>query len=200
MQTRRCGVKKWMLGGLLVGLILGAPLQGAQKNSLLPRVELNTSMGVIVLELYPDRAPQTTANFLAYVDDRYYDGTIFHRVIPKFMIQGGGFTAEMRQKSTRQPIPNEAGNRIQNERGTIAMARTPDPHSATSQFFINTVDNDFLNFRSKDTRGWGYAVFGRVVQGMDIVDAISGVKTGAFKGYRDVPLQPVVIVTARRLK
>jgi cyclophilin family peptidyl-prolyl cis-trans isomerase len=193
-------VKKWMLGGLLAVLVLGAPLQGAQKTSLPPRVKLNTSMGVIVLELYPERAPKTTANFLAYVDAGYYDGTIFHRVIPKFMIQGGGFTAGMRQKTTRPPIPNEADNRIQNQRGTVAMARTADPHSATSQFFINTVDNDFLNFRSKDSRGWGYAVFGRVVQGMDIVDAIAGVKTGVLKGNRDVPLQPVVIVTARRLK
>lgn len=193
-------MKKRLVGWLLAVAMLGVPVQGAEENALPPRVELKTSMGVVVLELYPDRAPQTTANFLAYVDAGYYDGTIFHRVIPRFMIQGGGFTADMRQKSTRPPVANEADNRIRNDRGTVAMARTPDPHSATSQFFINTVDNDFLNFRSKDSRGWGYAVFGRVVRGMDVVDAISGVRTGASKGHRDVPLQPVLIVTARRLK
>lgn len=193
-------MKKWMVGWFLTMMVLALPVQGAEKSVTHPRVELNTSMGIIVLELYPDRAPQTTANFLAYVDAGFYDGTIFHRVIPKFMIQGGGFTRKMRQKPTRQPIPNEAENRIKNERGTVAMARTPDPHSATSQFFINTVDNDFLNFRGKDARGWGYAVFGRVAQGMDTVDAISGVRTGGSQGHRDVPLQPVVIVTARRLE
>jgi cyclophilin family peptidyl-prolyl cis-trans isomerase len=189
-----------MIGWFLALMVLALPAQGAEKSGTLPRVELNTSMGIIVLELYADRAPQTTANFLAYVDAGFYDDTIFHRVIPKFMIQGGGFTRQMRQKTTRQPIPNEAENRLKNERGTVAMARTPDPHSATSQFFINTVDNDFLNFRGKDPRGWGYAVFGRVAQGMDIVEAIAGVKTGVSKGHRDVPLKPVVIVTARRLK
>jgi cyclophilin family peptidyl-prolyl cis-trans isomerase len=193
-------VKKWMVAGLLAFVVSGAPVQGAEQNAALPRVELNTSMGVIVIELYPERAPQTTANFLAYVEAGFYDGTVFHRVIPSFMIQGGGFTAEMQQKATRPPVPNEADNRIKNERGTVAMARTPDPHSATSQFFINTVDNDFLNFKGKDPRGWGYAVFGRVAQGMDTVDAITGVPTGVFKGHRDVPLRPVVIVKARRLK
>mgnify|MGYP001811745018 CR=1 FL=1 len=189
-----------MICWFLVLMVLALPVQGAEKSGALPRVEMNTSMGIIVLELYADRAPQTTANFLAYVDAGFYDDTIFHRVIPKFMIQGGGFTRQMRQKTTRQPIPNEAENRLKNERGTVAMARTPDPHSATSQFFINTVDNDFLNFRGKNPRGWGYAVFGRVAQGMDIVEAIAGVKTGVSKGHRDVPLKPVVIVTARRLQ
>ena len=195
-------MKKWMIGCSLMMLlaVLYAPVQGQDKSLPHPRVELKTSMGVIVLELYPDRAPKTTANFLAYVDAGYYDGTIFHRVIPRFMIQGGGFTADMRQKSTRTAIPNEADNRIKNERGTVAMARTPDPHSATSQFYINTVDNDFLNFSGKDPRGWGYAVFGRVAKGMNIVDAISGVKTGVFRGHRDVPLKPVAIVTARRVR
>ena len=191
---------KWMIGWFLTLIMLAAPVQGAEKSGTLPRVELNTSMGIIVLELYADRDPQTTTNFLAYVDAGFYNDTIFHRVIPKFMIQGGGFTPQMKQKATRPSIPNEAENRIKNERGTVAMARTPSPHSATSQFFINTVDNDFLNFRSKDSRGWGYAVFGRVIQGMDIVDAIAGVKTGVSKGHRDVPLTPVMIDTARRLK
>ena len=190
---------RWMIGWFLILMVLAAPVQSAEKSGTLPRVELNTSMGIIVLELYADQAPQTTDNFLAYVDAGFYNDTIFHRVIPKFMIQGGGFTPQMRQKTTRLPISNEAENRIKNERGTVAMARTPNPHSATSQFFINTVDNDFLNFRAKDSRGWGYAVFGRVAQGMDIVDAIAGVKTGVSKGHRDVPLTPVVIVTARRL-
>lgn len=191
---------KWVFGWLLALVVVCTAVQGAEKSALHPRVELKTSMGVIVLELYPDRAPQTTANFLAYVDAGFYDGTIFHRVIPGFMIQGGGFTAEMKQQPTRPPVPNEADNRIKNERGTVAMARTPDPHSATAQFFINTVDNDFLNFRGKDPRGWGYAVFGRVVRGMETVDAISGVKTGVSKGHRDVPLQPVAIIKAIRLK
>jgi cyclophilin family peptidyl-prolyl cis-trans isomerase len=164
-----------------------------------PRVALETSKGRIVLELYADKAPQTVANFLKYVDAGFYDGTIFHRVIPGFMIQGGGFTAEMEQKATRPPIANEADNGLKNERGTIAMARTSDPHSATAQFFINTVDNDFLNHRGKSTQGWGYAVFGRVVEGINVVDEISGSKTVSRGGYRDVPAEPVVIVSAKRL-
>ena len=162
-------------------------------------VTYDTSMGPVVIELYSDRAPQTVANFLAYVDAGYYNGTIFHRVIPGFMIQGGGFTTDMRPKPTQPPVVNEADNRIKNERGTIAMARTPDPHSATAQFFINTVDNDFLNFKSKTSQGWGYTVFGRVVQGMETVDAISKVKTGRAGGHRDVPVKPVVILTVKRL-
>jgi len=127
------------------------------------KVLMKTNLGDIVLELDGDKAPKTVDNFVAYVKDGFYDGTIFHRVIPDFMIQGGGFTAEMERKQTRAPIPNEADNGLKNDRGTIAMARTSDPHSATAQFFINLKDNDFLNFRSKDVRGWGYAVFGRVV-------------------------------------
>lgn len=193
-------MNKWVVGWLMALVVVGAPVQGVGKSTAYPRVELKTSMGIIVLELYTDRAPQTAANFLAYLDAGYYEGTIFHRVIPRFMIQGGGFTSDMRQKSTRSPIVNEADNAIKNERGTVSMARTPDPHSATSQFFINTVDNDFLNFRNKDPRGWGYAVFARVVQGMDTVDAITRVKTGVVGGHRDVPLKPIVILTARRLK
>lgn len=165
-----------------------------------PRVVLDTSKGKIVLELDADKAPRTVTNFLTYVDAGFYDGTIFHRVIPGFMIQGGGFTAEMQQKQTRAPIQNEADNGLQNGRGTIAMARTPDPNSATAQFFINTVDNDFLNHKSKSPQGWGYAVFGRVVEGIDVVDEISRVKTVSRGMHRDIPVEPVVIVSAKRLK
>ena len=184
---------------LLVVVISAAVVQAAEKKATQPRVTFDTSMGPVVIELYSDRAPQTVANFLAYVDAGYYNGTIFHRVIPGFMIQGGGFTTDMRRKPTQPPVVNEADNRIKNERGTIAMARTPDPHSATAQFFINTVDNDFLNFKSKTSQGWGYTVFGRVVQGMETVDAISRVKTGRAGGHRDVPVKPVVILTVKRL-
>ncbi len=165
-----------------------------------PQVVLETSKGKIVLELYPDKAPVTVKNFLAYVDAKFYDGTIFHRVIPNFMIQGGGFTADMNQKPTSDPIQNEADNGLKNQRGTIAMARTNVPHSATSQFFINSVNNDFLNFKSKSARGWGYAVFGKVVEGLEVVDAISAVKTGTSGGFRDVPADPVVIKSARRVE
>ena len=137
---------------------------------------------------------------MAYVDAKFYDGTIFHRVIPNFMIQGGGFTADMDQKPTNDPIQNEADNGLKNQRGTIAMARTPDPHSATGQFFINSANNDFLNFKSKTPQGWGYAVFGKVVEGMEVVDAISAVQTGTQGMYSDVPVEPVVIKSAKRLK
>ena len=166
-----------------------------------PKVELETTKGKIVLELYPDNAPETVKNFLSYVDSKYYDGTIFHRVIPNFMIQGGGFTPGMKRKpSEMAPIKNEADTGLKNDRGTIAMARTGDPHSATSQFFINSKSNDFLNFKSKTQQGWGYAAFGKVVEGMKTVDAISGVKTTARPPFRDVPAEPVVIKSARRLK
>ncbi len=165
------------------------------------QVEISTSKGKIVLELYPDKAPDTVGNFLNYVDSKYYDGTIFHRVIPNFMIQGGGFTQGMQRKpSDRPPIKNEADNGLKNDRGTIAMARTRDPHSATSQFFINSVNNDFLNHQRKDIQGWGYAVFGQVVEGMPVVDAVSKVATGAMGPYRDVPTEPVVILSIRRLE
>jgi cyclophilin family peptidyl-prolyl cis-trans isomerase len=164
-----------------------------------PKVLLDTSKGKIVLELYPEKAPETVKNFLNYVDEKFYDRTIFHRVIPKFMIQGGGFTADMNRKPTGAPIKNEADKGINNDRGTIAMARTGDPHSATAQFFINTVNNDFLNHKSKTQQGWGYAAFGKVVEGLDTVDAISAVKTTTRGPFRDVPVEPVVIKTARRL-
>ena len=164
-----------------------------------PRVELDTNKGKIILELYVDKAPKTVENFFAYVDAGFYNGTIFHRVIPNFMIQGGGFAADMQQKKTRAPIDNEADKGLRNERGTIAMARTSNPHSATAQFFINTKNNDFLNHKGKSPQGWGYAVFGRVVEGMDVVDTISGVKTGTRGRFRDVPADPIVIKRAARL-
>ena len=165
------------------------------------QVEMNTSKGKIVLELYPAKAPETVKNFLMYVDLKYYDNTIFHRVIPSFMIQGGGFTGDLQRKSATGPaIKNEADNGLSNDRGTIAMARTGDPHSATAQFFINTVNNDFLNFKRKDVQGWGYAVFGRVVKGMQVVDAISQAATGVRGPYRDVPIEPIAILSVRRLK
>ncbi len=164
-----------------------------------PKVVLETSKGNIVLELSADKAPQTVKNFLAYLDAGFYNNTIFHRVIPNFMIQGGGFTADMQEKQTRAPIRNEADNGLPNRRGTIAMARTPNPHSATAQFFINTKDNDFLNYKGKTPQGWGYAVFGRVVEGMAVVDSISQVKTVTRGGFRDVPATPIVITRATRM-
>jgi peptidyl-prolyl cis-trans isomerase B (cyclophilin B) len=158
------------------------------------RVKLETSLGDIVLALDEQSAPDTVANFLQYVRDGFYEGTIFHRVIDGFMIQGGGFTGSYQQKSTRSPIKNEADNGLTNDRGTIAMARTSDPHSATAQFFINVADNTFLNHTAPTAQGWGYAVFGRVVEGMDVVDAIRQVPTGAAGPFRqDAPRTPVLI-------
>ncbi len=157
-------------------------------------VRMQTSKGDIVLELDAEKAPETVANFLEYARSGFYDGTIFHRVIPGFMIQGGGFEPGMHQKPTRDPIRNEADNGLKNETGTIAMARTPDPHSATAQFFINVKDNSFLDFTAPTAQGWGYCVFGKVVEGMDVVHAIEQVATGAHpSGHRDVPLEDVVI-------
>ncbi len=164
------------------------------------QVRMKTSLGDIVLELYPGKAPATVKNFLRYVDEGFYDGTIFHRVINGFMIQGGGYTPEMERKQTHAPVPNEADNGLKNDRGTIAMARTSDPNSATAQFFINLVDNDFLNHRDKSFRGWGYAVFGKVVSGMDVVDRIAGVNTTTKQGMRNVPEQEVLIESVRRIE
>jgi cyclophilin family peptidyl-prolyl cis-trans isomerase len=163
-------------------------------------VAMETSEGVIRIELWADKAPETVKNFLAYVDDNFYDGTIFHRVIDNFMIQGGGFTADMRNKDKGQPIKNEATAELKNDRGTVAMARTQDIHSATSQFFINLKDNDFLNHSDNTPRGFGYAVFGKVVKGMDVVDRIGKVKTTTSGPYRDVPAKPVVIKSVKRLE
>jgi len=160
-----------------------------------PVVVLETSMGAVTIELYPDKAPRTVENFLAYVDAGFYNGTIFHRVIPTFMIQGGGFTPDMRQKQTRPPIKNEADNGLRNSRGTIAMARTQEVDSATAQFFINLADNNFLDHGVRD---FGYAVFGRVIAGMEVVDRIAGARTGTIAMHQDVPLEPIAILAARR--
>jgi len=172
----------------------------ADKPAANPKVVLDTSKGKIVLELYLQKAPETVVNFLGYVDAKFYDGTIFHRVIPKFMIQGGGFLPLMKRKPGKGPIKNEADKGLKNDRGTIAMARTGDPHSATAQFFINTINNSFLNHQNKTQQGWGYTAFGRVIKGMDVVGVISAVKTTKRSGYPDVPEVPVVIKSARRLE
>lgn len=156
-------------------------------------IKLHTNLGVITLELDEDKAPGSVSNFLTYANEGYYDGTVFHRVIPGFMIQGGGFDEQMAQKPTRPPIKNEAANGLSNERGTIAMARTSDPHSATAQFFINLKDNDFLDNASDTPQGWGYAVFGRVTDGFDIVEKIAKVPTGTSGMHRDVPKETVKI-------
>jgi peptidyl-prolyl cis-trans isomerase B (cyclophilin B) len=161
-----------------------------------PQVDLHTSAGVIRVELDADKAPLCAENFLAYARSGHYDGTVFHRVIKGFMVQGGGMDADMRQKPTRAPIRNEAANGLRNQRHTLAMARTSDPHSATAQFFINTVDNGFLDFRAENAQGWGYAVFGRVVSGSDVVDRIEAVRTGRKGFHDDVPLEPVTIERA----
>ena len=164
------------------------------------RVKLETSMGDILITLDREKAPETVDNFIKYVQAGFYDNTIFHRVIQGFMIQGGGFTPDMIEKKTRASIKNEADNTLKNSRGTIAMARTPDPHSATSQFFINTVDNPYLNFRAKERDKWGYTVFGHVTRGMEVVDKIERVVTTDTSMYQDVPLKPVIIEKAVHMK
>jgi cyclophilin family peptidyl-prolyl cis-trans isomerase len=161
-----------------------------------PRVALQTTKGRIVIEVFTDKAPKSARNFLDYVKSGQFNGTIFHRVIPGFMVQAGGFTPDMTEKPTRPPIPNEADNGLQNERGTLAMARTSDPNSAAAQFFINVANNGSLNFRGKTPDGWGYAVFGKVVEGMDVVDAIVQVPTTTKGPYGDVPVQPILIQKA----
>ena len=160
------------------------------------KVALNTNQGRIVLTLDAAKAPKTVANFVEYVKSGHYNGTIFHRVIDNFMIQGGGFDTKMQQKDTRAPIQNEADNGLKNDLGTIAMARTNDPHSASAQFFINVSNNSFLNHTAKNPQGWGYAVFGKVSEGMDVVNKIKGVATGSAGFHQDVPRTPVVIETA----
>ncbi len=154
---------------------------------------MTTTLGSMTLELDADNAPTTVENFLSYVSNSFYDGTIFHRVIDNFMIQGGGFTADLEQKAMQAPIENEANNGLQNTRGTIAMARTQDPHSATAQFFINVQDNDFLNHTGENMQGWGYAVFGKVTEGEDVLDKIRCVETGSQAGHQDVPVEPIII-------
>lgn len=196
------------IGLLLTGLIFAAstatvlakhfnPSASHKEQSMThPHVALHTNYGDIVLELDNEKAPKSTANFLEYVRSGHYNGTIFHRVINGFMIQGGGFDSNMTQKPTNDPIPNEADNGLKNLAGTIAMARTNDPDSASAQFFINVVDNDFLNHTGKTPQGWGYAVFGKVIQGMDVVDKIKAVETGNRGFHQNVPVDPVVINSA----
>lgn len=174
-------------------LFTGCNAMSESKN---PVVTLETTKGNITLELYPEKAPETVANFIQYVQDGFYDGTIFHRVIPNFMVQGGGFTDDMSEKSTREPIKNEANNGLANENGTIAMARTPNPHSASSQFFINVKDNAFLDFQNETPNGWGYCVFGKVTEGMDVVNSIVAVPTGNHGMHQDVPVEPIIIMKA----
>lgn len=165
-----------------------------------PIVTIQTSRGTIKVELYPEIAPNTVNNFISLVKKGFYDGTIFHRVIPGFMIQGGGMGARMDEKETREPIKNEADNGVKNERGTIAMARTMEPHSASAQFFINLVDNDFLNFSEPTINGWGYCVFGKVTEGMDVVDKIAKVKTKSVGIHENVPVDLVMITGASRFE
>ena len=182
-------MKKWF--GIAAAFLLAGSLTSSGAAS--PRVKIETTSGTIVVELNPQAAPKTVANFLQYVKDGHYNGTIFHRVIKGFMIQGGGMTRDMTEKPAHAPVVNEADNGLKNDAGTIAMARTGDPNSATAQFFINTVNNAALNFRSKDVQGWGYCVFGKVVGGMNIVSAIENVATGDMGMYQNVPTTPVEI-------
>ena len=186
------------LAAVVVLLSLGASSAavagGPQHRIHQPVVRMITNMGTVDIQLFPDKAPVTVKNFLHYVDSGFYNGTIFHRVIPGFMIQGGGFLPGMRQKPTDAPITNEAGNGLRNTIGTVAMARTEDPDSATAQFFINTADNAFLDHRNDTVSGWGYAVFGKVIRGMGVVRKIESVPTGDRGPYQDVPLRDVVIL------
>ena len=167
-----------------------------EKMSANPIIKMETSKGTITIELDAEKAPNSAANMVSYVRDGFYDGLIYHRVIPGFMIQGGGMHEDMSEKKNNAPIKNEANNGLKNNRGTLAMARTNDPHSATSQFFINLKDNDFLNYTSESPAGWGYAVFGKVTDGMDVVDEIAKVATGNNRGHGDVPLEAVTIIKA----
>lgn len=178
----------------LTGIALGLAAQSGLAAD--PRVELKTNRGTIVIELAQEKAPKTVANFLQYVKEGHYNGTIFHRTIDGFMIQAGGFDKDMKEKPTRTRIENEAANGLKNDYGTIAMARTPDPHSASAQFFINAKNNDFLNYRDPSPQGYGYAVFGKVVSGMDVVDKIAKVPTGSAGPHQNVPREPIVIESA----
>mgnify|MGYP000261037546 FL=1 len=188
---------RWVAGAALaIATALPALAQSAGPGTAAPRVKLETSLGVITLELDAQKAPKTVANFVQYVKDKHYDGTVFHRVIDGFMIQGGGFTADMQQKPTRATIQNEADNGLKNLPLTVAMARTNDPHSASAQFFINVADNRFLNHTQPTLNGWGYAVFGKVVAGADVVDKIRQVRTGNRGMFQDLPTTPVTILKA----
>ncbi|MGM0541470.1 MAG: peptidylprolyl isomerase [Pseudomonadota bacterium] len=176
------------------------PVSAPKTAAIAPQVLIETSEGSFVIELYPDKAPKTVKNFLRYVNEEFYDNTIFHRVIPNFMVQGGGFTADMQKKQTHAQIQNEADNGLRNRIGTVAMARTNDPHSATAQFFVNVAQNTFLDFREKHGRGWGYTVFGKVTKGMKTVNQIRNERTGFKNGFKDVPLKTVTIIKARQIK
>jgi peptidyl-prolyl cis-trans isomerase B (cyclophilin B) len=176
------------------------PVSTPKAATVAPQVLIETSKGSFVIELYPDKAPKTVENFLRYVNEEFYDNTIFHRVIPNFMVQGGGFTADMQKKHTHAEIQNEADNGLRNRIGTVAMARTNNPHSATAQFFVNVSQNTFLDFREKHGRGWGYTVFGNVIKGMKTVNQIRNEKTGFKDGFKDVPLTTVMIIKARQIK
>lgn len=187
----------WVFVAVLA-ITVQVPSQVWAQEAKAPTVILVTTMGEIVIELEPDKAPASVENFLKYVDGGFYDGTIFHRVIKQFMIQGGGFTEDMTKKKTRGGVPNEADNGLSNARGTVAMARTGDPHSATAQFFINTADNKALDHKAKTAQEWGYTVFGKVVEGMDVVDDIESVKTSSKGSFRDVPSELVIIIEAKR--
>ncbi|MEO0003930.1 MAG: hypothetical protein RLZZ22_1622 [Pseudomonadota bacterium] len=188
---------RWAAGtALALAAALPASAQQAGPGTTAPRVKLETSLGVITLELDAQKAPRTVANFVQYVKDKHYDGTVFHRVIDGFMVQGGGFTADMQQKPARPSIQNEADNGLKNLPLTVAMARTSDPHSASAQFFINVADNRFLNHTQPTLNGWGYAVFGKVVAGADVVDKIRQVRTGSRGMFQDLPTTPVTILKA----
>lgn len=193
MRASKLVVLAIMAAAITLTFMAGGASLAARSN---PVVKLQTSMGDIEIELYPDKAPKTVENFLNYVNQGFYNGTIFHRVINGFMIQGGGLNDKMGLKATGKPIENEADNGLTNDEYTVAMARTMDPHSATGQFFINVADNDFLNFKSKDAQGWGYAVFGKVIKGTEVVDKIKAVETTTKGMHQDVPVTPVVIEKA----
>lgn len=193
----------FFLKALIIGAVLtSTSLQAMDTNNMSnPSVKFTTNQGVIVLELNAEAAPNTVANFVSYVEDGFYEGTIFHRIIPNFMAQGGGFTSDFQQKGVKASIENEADNGLKNDRGTIARARTNDPHSATGQFFINLKDNDFLNHSSKTQQGWGYAVFGKVTEGMDVIDKMAAIPTGSGGMFpTDVPQEEVIIEKAEIVK
>ena len=191
MTHNQTGLKR------LIGILLLLGVMGSAWGEDNPMVKIETSKGALTMELYADKSPASVENFLHYVNEGFYDGLIFHRVIPGFMVQGGGFESGMKPKeTTRDPVQNEADNGLENERGTLALARTSDPHSATAQFFVNVVDNDFLNHQEKSPRGWGYAVFGRITEGMDVIDAIVALPTKQHGPHGDVPQEEIIITRA----
>ncbi|EJC62621.1 peptidyl-prolyl cis-trans isomerase B [Alcaligenes faecalis subsp. faecalis NCIB 8687] len=198
------GLRTLLIAACMAMPMMSSPAMAADSStssegtsmSTSPRVQLQTNYGTILVELNAEKAPNTVANFVDYVTSGFYDGTVFHRVINNFMIQGGGFEADMKQKATNAPVKNEADNGLKNDKYTLAMARTSDPHSATAQFFINVADNDFLNFTAPTANGWGYAVFGRVIEGTEVVDQIKGVRTGNKGFHQDVPVDDVILEKA----